>query len=172
MPAEQQRFEHGGEEFCVHYRPSRGSGFEMWVDDDAPSTVHLVDHVPGSTASAVIETDGLREPWSVTRADGRILVQGSAGAVELVEVDRFPDLGAADVAGAQVAPMPGRVLSVHVAQGDTVDAGQTLVIMEAMKMEHTVVAPAAGVVTELRCAEGDQVDNGQVLVVVEEAEQV
>ena len=171
MPAEQQRFEHDGEEFCVHYRPSRASGFEMWVDDGDPSTVHLVDYVPGSTASAVIETDGLRETWHVTRVDARVLVQGSAGAVDLVEVDRFPDLGAADVAGAQVAPMPGQVLSVHVEQGDTVEAGQTLVIMEAMKMEHTVVAPAAGVVTELRCAEGDQVDNGQVLVVVEEADE-
>jgi 3-methylcrotonyl-CoA carboxylase alpha subunit len=67
-----------------------------------------------------------------------------------------------------MAPMPGKVLSVHVVPGDSVQAGQPLVIMEAMKMEHTITAPVASTVSEVRCAVGDQVDNGQVLVILEE----
>jgi biotin carboxyl carrier protein len=64
--------------------------------------------------------------------------------------------------------MPGKVLTVHVASGDQVNAGQPLVIMEAMKMEHTITAPANSVVVEVRCAVGDQVDNGQVLVILDD----
>ena len=114
-----------------------------------------------------VETDGLRSHFHVTHWDDVWSVQGPAGTVELVELPRFTDYGAADVVGGQAAPMPGRVLSVHVAVGDAVTKGQTLVIMEAMKMEHTIAAPGHGVVTELRCGVDDQVDNGQVLVVLE-----
>jgi propionyl-CoA carboxylase alpha chain len=66
--------------------------------------------------------------------------------------------------------MPGLVLAVRVAKGDRVDAGQPLLTLEAMKMEHPVLAPAAGTVTELRVAAGAQVDAGDVLAVVERAE--
>jgi len=58
-------------------------------------------------------------------------------------------------------------LAVHVQVGDAVQPGQALVIMEAMKMEHTITAPADGIVADVRCAADDQVDNGQVLVVIE-----
>ena len=66
-----------------------------------------------------------------------------------------------------VAPMPGVVLAVEVALGGTVAAGQAIVTLEAMKMEHGVVAPIAGRLAELRVAAGDQVTRGQVLGVVE-----
>jgi biotin carboxyl carrier protein len=66
-----------------------------------------------------------------------------------------------------VAPMPGAVLAVEVVIGGTVAAGQAVVTLEAMKMEHGVVAPIAGRLAELRVAEGDQVARGQVLGVVE-----
>jgi biotin carboxyl carrier protein len=66
-----------------------------------------------------------------------------------------------------VAPMPGSVLSVHVVTGQPVAAGDPVVTLEAMKMEHAVVAPIAGRLAELRIAAGDQVTRGQVLGVVE-----
>ena len=69
--------------------------------------------------------------------------------------------------GSALAPMPGGVVRVAVAVGDTVEAGQLLVVLEAMKMEHAVHAAAAGTVTEVDVAEGDQVETGRVLVVVE-----
>jgi propionyl-CoA carboxylase alpha chain len=64
--------------------------------------------------------------------------------------------------------MPGAVVRVAAAQGDRVTVGQPLVVLEAMKMEHTVVAPLDGVVTALHVRPGDQVESGQALAVVEE----
>ena len=66
-----------------------------------------------------------------------------------------------------VAPMPGRVISVHAAVGDTVQTGDPVVTLEAMKMEHAVVAPIAGRVAELSVSTADQVVRGQTLAVVE-----
>ena len=63
--------------------------------------------------------------------------------------------------------MPGTVVRVECAVGDHVAAGQTIVAIEAMKMEHALNAPAAGVLTELRVAVGQQVDSGTVVAVVE-----
>src|SRR6476659_1146419 len=62
-----------------------------------------------------------------------------------------------------VAPMPGSVVRVHAAVGETVDAGDPVVTLEAMKMEHVVVASAAGRVTEIGVAQGRQVARGDVL---------
>jgi 3-methylcrotonyl-CoA carboxylase alpha subunit len=62
------------------------------------------------------------------------------------------------------APMPGRIASVAAAPGDVVSAGQTLVVLEAMKMEHALISPFAGVVAEVAAAEGDQVSEGATLV--------
>jgi biotin carboxyl carrier protein len=64
--------------------------------------------------------------------------------------------------------MPGGVVRVLAEPGAAVTAGQPLVVLEAMKMEHTVVAPVDGTVTELHVAPGDQVDTGQVLAVVDD----
>jgi acetyl-CoA/propionyl-CoA carboxylase biotin carboxyl carrier protein len=73
--------------------------------------------------------------------------------------------GAAE-SGPLVAPMPGTVTVVHVAPGETVSAGQTLLVVEAMKMEHPIKAQVDGLVAELPVAEGDRVEMEQVLAVV------
>lgn len=65
-----------------------------------------------------------------------------------------------------VTPMPGRLVRVLVAPGDTVQVGQGLAVVEAMKMENEVASPAAGVVSEVRAAAGSSVEAGGVLVVV------
>ena len=84
----------------------------------------------------------------------------------MVQRSRFPDPDAESVEGGLVAPMPGKVLMVGVEAGDRVSAGQVLVVMEAMKMEHQITAPADGEVAEVRAVVGDQVDNGELLVVI------
>ena len=62
------------------------------------------------------------------------------------------------------SPMPGKILEVKVADGQTVEAGELLLVMEAMKMEHRIVAPTDGVVTKVNFSMGDQVQQGDVLV--------
>ena len=80
------------------------------------------------------------------------------------------DLGSADAGsagGRLTAPMPGKIIALHVQPGDTVQAGDPLLVLEAMKMEHTLVAPAAGQVSELLHAVGDQVSEGVELLRIE-----
>ena len=62
------------------------------------------------------------------------------------------------------APMPGKILEVKVADGESVESGQLLLIMEAMKMEHRIVAPSDGMVSKVNFSAGDQVQQGDVLV--------
>lgn len=64
------------------------------------------------------------------------------------------------------APMPGNILKIEVKQGDTVKAGQLLVILEAMKMENEIVAPKAGTVAQVVAKVGDKVDTGAALIVI------
>jgi biotin carboxyl carrier protein len=77
-----------------------------------------------------------------------------------------PERGGVDAAAVATlrAPIPGRVVKVLVKAGDAVKAGQTLVVLEAMKMENELRAPRAGSVTEVRAAEGTAVEAGQELV--------
>ena len=81
---------------------------------------------------------------------------------------RHPDPGAGLTAGSLVAPMPGNVLRVLVGPGEAVTAGQPLVVVEAMKMEHQVVAPADGTVATVHVTAGQQVETGQPLLQMEE----
>jgi biotin carboxyl carrier protein len=98
-------------------------------------------------------------------------VDGPDGSAALAEVPRFADPNAVSHAGSLLAPMPGGVVRVLTTRGAAVTAGQPLVVLEAMKMEHTVAAPVDGIVAEIAVAPGDQVNTGQVLAVVEEPEQ-
>ena len=66
--------------------------------------------------------------------------------------------------GGFTAPMPGKVIAVEVEEGETVEQGRTLVIMEAMKMEHRIEAPSPGRVSALHCREGEVVAQGTILI--------
>ena len=114
-----------------------------------------------------VETSRMRGLWQVSRRGHNWYVTGPlTGSATLRERSRFPDPDAEAVEGGLVAPMPGKVLIVDVEAGDRVSAGQVLVVMEAMKMEHQITAPADGEVAEVRASVGDQVDNGELLVVI------
>ncbi len=147
-------------EYCVQ---SRDGAFELTVDGSA------------TVARACGYVDGV---LSVEEGDhlygGRVIVEGSryhvltdGASVTFEERPRFPTVGTTQRAGACVAPMPGKVISVEVGVGDGVRAGQVLVRMEAMKMEHAVCAACEGTVLEVRAAVGDQVAADALLVVVE-----
>jgi acetyl/propionyl-CoA carboxylase alpha subunit len=95
-------------------------------------------------------------------------VNSHLGQTEVVELPRFPEPSATVAAGGLTAPVPGRVVSVAVAIGDVVAPGQTLVVMEAMKVEHRIDAPAEGKVVDVLVEAGSNVDAHQVLVRLEE----
>jgi biotin carboxyl carrier protein len=78
--------------------------------------------------------------------------------------------GGAQSAGALIAPMPGKIIAIHAAPGDQVAAGQPLIVMEAMKMEHGLVAPFDGALVELAFSLGDQVSEGAMLALIQKPE--
>ena len=94
-----------------------------------------------------------------------VYVDGGLVSARLREVPRFVDPAEAVASGSLLAPMPGSVISVAVEDGAEVAAGQTVLVLEAMKMQHTISAPTDGVVTDL-VAVGSQVAAGDVLAVV------
>jgi propionyl-CoA carboxylase alpha chain len=154
-------YRHGDHEIEVRYRFGR-DGLE--VDGMA---VTLISAGPGRV---VLDVDGVRRAWSVGRFDAGgdtwLVIDGPQDSVALRRVPRFPDPAARIPPGALIAPMPGTVVRVGATAGDQVTAGQPLVWLEAMKMEHAVHAPADGVLTSLPVAVGQQVTQGAPLAVV------
>ena len=151
----------------VTYRFARD---ELWAAvDGEPLDVQVASTRVGSggTVQLVLTVDGVRRTVDV-RVDGdRSYVDSPAGSSSFTELPRFPLPGSTSAPGSLIASMPGTVTQVAVAVGDTVSQGQTLLVLEAMKMEHPVRAPADGTVTALHAAVGQQVDPGSVLAVVE-----
>jgi len=106
--------------------------------------------------------------FEVSRHDDLRYVDSSLGPATLTAIERFPSVTGDVDAGSLHAPMPGKVIRVDVSVGDVVSEGSVLVVMEAMKMEHTLRSPHPGTITEVLSEPGDQVESGAVLVVVEE----
>ena len=119
----------------------------------------------------LLEIDG-RRIRAVVNADRHAIDVALHGQRFLFErADPFADHGPEIGDGTVVAPMPGTVLAVRVAPGDHVESGQTLGMMEAMKMELSLTAPFAGTVTQVDAADGAQVALGDRLFVVVPAEE-
>ncbi|MDZ7674859.1 MAG: biotin/lipoyl-containing protein [Acidimicrobiales bacterium] len=115
----------------------------------------------------VLEIDGIRHVVDVWSDDHVVHVRSPAGAATFEMEPRFVPPSAAAATGGPTSPLPGKVLSVHVAAGATVSDGDVLVVVEAMKMEHAITAPGDAVVEEVCFAEGDRVDAGDLLVRLE-----
>lgn len=127
--------------------------------------------IEASPERVVLEVAGVRRAYRVHRVGSEVFVDGPDSAARLVESPRFPLPGAALAAGSLLAPLPGAVTRVHVEVGQQVAAGDLLLTLEAMKLEHPVFAPTDGVVTELPVPPGGQVDTGAVLAVVNPLEE-
>jgi acetyl-CoA/propionyl-CoA carboxylase biotin carboxyl carrier protein len=107
------------------------------------------------------------DPRWVSARDGDVLWVGRAGHAWRVRHPSIEEAHETAIEGDLRAPMPGSVLVVNVAAGDAVKEGDTLVVLESMKMELSITAPADGTVAELSVAEGDRVKQDQPLVRVE-----
>ncbi|MFF8999355.1 acetyl/propionyl/methylcrotonyl-CoA carboxylase subunit alpha [Streptomyces achromogenes] len=157
VPSQPQvkRYEMGGEEHEVRYRHTRDG-----LAADGVRVVHA------DARLVVLDVDGVRRKFPVARYGDQVHV----GTTRLTALPRFPDPVARLAPGSLVAPMPGTVVRIAegLAEGATVRAGQGLIWVEAMKMQHLISAPAAGTLTALRARPGQQVEPGTVLAVVQE----
>ncbi|SNT47528.1 acetyl/propionyl/methylcrotonyl-CoA carboxylase subunit alpha [Rhodococcoides kyotonense] len=155
--------EHDGTELDVRYRVQRNA-VEASVGDVTFDNIEIVSRSADSVDAVV---DGVRRRYRVSRVGSAHFVHSSLGDTEFVEAERFPDPAGRQEAGSLLAPMPGTVVRIAVAEGDAVSTGQTVIVLEAMKMEHTIKAPADGTVGKLPVSEGQQVDAGTVLAVIQ-----
>jgi propionyl-CoA carboxylase alpha chain len=128
----------------------------------------LVSATPDTVALA---RDGVQRRFRLRRLDGSVAVTSPGVSLVVHEVPRFHVPVEPGLEGSLVAPMPGAVIRLLVSPGDTVTAGDVLLVLEAMKMEHGVRSPVDGVVGEVLVAPGQQVDAGQPLLVVGEVTQ-
>ena len=146
-------------EHRIEYRFSR-TGLVLPGDESVRLVSATADEV-------VLAHDEVDHNFSVARYGQDIYVDSARGPVHLVALPRFPAPGSAVEQGSLVAPMPGNVIRLAAAVGDTVTTGQPLIWLEAMKMEHTITAPNDGVLAELNVNTGQQVEVGAVLARVE-----
>ena len=130
-----------------------------------------VTPVSASPQRVVLSDGGVDTTFEVARYLGEVYVDSPLGAVALTLAPRFPEPDSVVAEGSLLAPMPGAVIRLGAALGDTVTTGQPLVWLEAMKMEHTIVAPADGVIAELNVTIGQQVEVGEILARVQTPEE-
>ncbi|MBE1598115.1 propionyl-CoA carboxylase alpha chain [Streptomyces stelliscabiei] len=157
LPSQPQvkRYVMAGDEHEVRYRHTRNG-----PEADGVRVVHA------DTRLVVLEVDGVRRRFEVARYGDRIHVD----ATTLTALPRFPDSTTEHAPGSLLAPMPGTVvrLAQDLRPGSAVQAGQPLLWLEAMKMEHRITAPATGTLTALHVVPGQQVEMGALLAMVEE----
>jgi 3-methylcrotonyl-CoA carboxylase alpha subunit len=173
---------------CDEGRPSRLDPFDPWrvadsfeligsrrigldiTVDGVPMRVHLIE---GANVDPVERNEGAEDSDEVTlhAANGGVyaFAGGRQAFVELVDPFAKAGAGAEEGDAAIRAPMNGRLVAIAVEDGDIVEAGQRLAVVEAMKMEHALVAPFAGVVRDLDANVGDQVEMGERIMWVEKA---
>jgi propionyl-CoA carboxylase alpha chain len=166
MPPEKIAFVFRGEKLIVMYRALRDGSIVV----DVNGREHRVFERGAGDREVDLEIDGSRYRLAVSAVGDRRFLHSTAGDIELDELPRFPPAERAEQRGGLRAPMPGKVMSVMVREGELVERGQLLLVLEAMKMEQRIDAPWAGTVKSLNVRVGDQVANGAMLVVMEQAE--
>jgi propionyl-CoA carboxylase alpha chain len=166
LPSQPQvkRYKHAsGAEHEVRFRLTRyGLRVEGLPD------IRLISRTPNRV---VLDDRGIARTFTIATYDDTIHVDGPGTSVALTPVSRFPDPAVPQKSpGSLLAPMPGTVVRVAVPEGAEVSAGQPLLWLEAMKMEHLVAAPTDGVLAKLHVTPGQQVSVGTILAVVEPKE--
>lgn len=166
----QRSFEYDGVEHSIEYRSTR-NGWEIsaaTLNNRLENPIDL-SIVSADSNSVRVRVSGVEHKIAVARTARRVLVTTRKRTLTLIEAPRYLDPSAIAAPGSLLAPMPGAVIRVGAKLGDAVTAGQPIVWLEAMKMEHVIQAPSDGVLTELRAGVGDQVEFGAALAVIAEA---
>ena len=160
IPKQNIRFQFKENEINITYKAQRDSSFI--VNNSKPALIHECYE-----NGIDMEYNGRRQFSKVTIHKNKVLVHMSFGDVLLEIMPRFVVPGLEVQAGGLVAPMPGKVINLNVKKGSKVKTGDTLVILEAMKMEHSIKAAEDGIISELYVSNNDQVENGALLMVID-----
>jgi propionyl-CoA carboxylase alpha chain len=152
----------GGDEITVSYSSERG---RLSLTDLEGITV-----TSASPTRVELEEDGVSTGYDVVVGATTVDVDGPDVSATFEIVPEFVDPADVVAEGSLLAPMPAAVVSVAVESGQTVSKGDVVLVLEAMKMQHTITAPTDGVVSELDVSAGQQVEAGAVLAVIEEGQ--
>ena len=159
MPLQRVKLRFIQDEIEVKYKLNKDSLYEVMG-----SICEIYDC---DSAGIDVEIDSHRFYAHVTEAGSEIFINMPFGDVNASVIPRFIEPGNDVPEGGLIAPMPGKVIDVKVKKGSKVKAGDTLVIIEAMKMEHAIKATETGKITKVMIKLNDQVDNGATLLVLE-----
>lgn len=179
LPATELRLQVGDGQHLVEYQSNRDGTVDVTVeeiegsDGDRVGARSQTARIHRWTSGSIdLEIDGLRSSHQVTSNGDEIAVQLSETTVHVGVVPKFTVPGSGGPSGGFMAPMPGVVLEVRVEPGASVAQGDTLVVLEAMKMEHHMTAPEAGTVSEVFVTAGQQVTKDEVLLTMQEDDRV
>ena len=160
LPRQKISFEYSDKEVNVTYKANRDGSFDL--NEDTKANI-----LKWTTTGIDLEVNNTRFFSKVTRKNDDLVVHGPWGDALLKILPRFTLPGSEVQAGGLVAPMPGKVIDLKVKVGSKVKKGDTLVILEAMKMEHQVKAIEDGKVTQVLIKKDDQLENGALLMIVD-----
>ena len=159
LPKQKINFQYNSEEVSILYKSNRDGSFEINKGINAKI-------IEWNNSGIDIEIEDKRFFSKVTRKDKNLIVHGPWGDILFKIMPRFKSINQEVQDGGLIAPMPGKVIDLKVKVGSKIKKGDTLVILEAMKMEHTVKATEDGVIDELFISNHDQVENGALLMVI------
>ncbi len=160
LPKQRLSLKYSEKEIEVNYKANRDGSFHI----NENTLARILDW---SSKGIDLEVNGFRFYSKVTQDDDQLVVHGPWGDALFKLLPRFTLPGLEQQAGGLVAPMPGKVIDLKVKVGSKVKKGDTLVILEAMKMEHQVKASDDGKVTKVLVKKDDQLENGAVLMVID-----
>ena len=160
LPRQNISFEYSDKEINVTYKANRDSSFDL--NENTKANI-----LQWTTTGIDLEVNNTRFFSKVTRKNDDLVVHGPWGDALLKILPRFTLPGSELQAGGLVAPMPGKVIDLKVKVGSKVKKGDTLVILEAMKMEHQVKAIEDGKVSQVLIKKDDQLENGALLMIVD-----
>ena len=161
LPKQNIKLQSTSGEISISYKSKRDGDFEI----NEGITAKIIEW---KESGIDLEIDDFRFLSNVTRKDDDLVVHGPWGDILFTKMPRFKSIGQNLTSGGLIAPMPGKVIDLKVKLGSKIKKGQTLVILEAMKMEHSVNAIQDGVIDELFVKKNDQVENGALLMVIKD----
>jgi propionyl-CoA carboxylase alpha chain len=160
LPHQEVRLLHNEDELKVKYRSLKNGDFISEIDENIRIFDWSMDFID-------VEISNTRYRSKISIEDDLLLVHTYKGNLLFKILPKFNIAQEEVIKGGLIAPMPGKVVEIKVKKGSSIKKGDTLVILEAMKMEHKVLAPDNGKIKEVLIKENEQVENGATLVVLD-----